>query len=87
LIANEFGLTSLTCTSFSLDLMSQPCSSKSRDSSICTVAAGEGWRRSLTDCVKNDEVLHQSQGEKEHRTYSKKGKLTVLVTSCVGASF
>jgi len=35
------------------------------------VAAGEG-RRILTDCVKNEEELHQSQAEKEYPTYTKK---------------
>lgn len=56
---------------FSLDLTSQPCISKGQESSICMVAAGEG-RRILTDCVKNEEELHQSQAEKEYPTYTKK---------------
>jgi hypothetical protein len=49
------------------------------------------WRRmekiSRIDCVKNEDVI-QSQGGKKHTTYKeKKGRLTGLVTSCVGTAF
>ena len=41
-----------------------------------------------TDLVRNEEVITQGQGGEEYPTFNKRrGKLTGLVTSCVGTAF
>jgi len=57
--------------------------------------AGEGWRRSVENvcvcvCVKNEEVLHRVQVERNilHTVKGRKeGRLSGLVTSYIGTAF
>jgi hypothetical protein len=49
------------------------------------------WRRmektSLTDHVRNEDVLHTVKKERNILPTIKKGRLTGLVTSCIGTTF
>jgi hypothetical protein len=42
---------------------------------------------SCTECVKNEEVLHRVKEERNIVHTIKEGRLTALVTSCVGTVF
>jgi hypothetical protein len=55
---------------------------------VSKCGAGEGWRSiSWTDLVRNYEILHRHKRRGISYIQKKEGRLTVLVTSCVGTAF
>jgi hypothetical protein len=47
--------------------------------------AGEGWRRTVKDCVKN-EVLHRAKEERNIPHTKNEERLIELVTSCLSST-
>jgi DNA phosphorothioation-dependent restriction protein DptG len=55
---------------------------------VLKCGAGERWEKnSWTDCVRKDEVLQRVKQERNILHTIKRGRLTELVTSCIGTVY